>query len=295
MLQSEIMDGVVSLEKAGVDLRLHDRRIDHASVSAACDDVATGTLRGNVSLWPRRFFQDKAAEAGILEKDVAVGAGGGGGGGGSSKEVAADSNGEFGASLFRVKKQPFDAMRASTVLTDLDLDVVDSKDVKLNRHLGNGAFGTVREGVLHHTAVAVKILKEGEFRGALGSLAQAGEAEREDIRRGLVRVRADPRLHVNALCCSLLLSAAAPCHAVAEARGRNHSWCLTGVLPRHACITCIHLRQSPGVAEPGLTEHRCGTRWPQVSELRSCVPEALFGGFAVPQAMRLCGYEHGTA
>lgn len=195
-MQKEIMDGVVSLEKAGVDVRLHDRRIDHASVSAACDDVATGTLRGNVSLWPRRFFQDKAAEAGIVVKDA--------GGIEATPSMAVDkgdSQGDYGASLFRVKKQPFDAMRASTVLTDQDLDIVDSKDVKLNRHLGNGAFGTVREGVLHHTTVAVKILKEGEFRGALGSLAQAGEAEREDIRRGLVRVRLPPPLRLCPLLC----------------------------------------------------------------------------------------------
>eukprot|EP00892_Ulva_mutabilis_P012726 jgi/Ulvmu1/9826/UM056_0067.1 len=182
---NEIMDGVVSLEKAGVLFRLHDRRIDHASVSVACDDLVTGTLRGNVSLWPRRLLHDKASEGGIIDKPV-----GGPLGADASRGVGGDqgdSNGEFGASLFRVKKQPFDQMRASTVLTDQDLDIVDSKDVKLNRHLGNGAFGTVREGVLHHTTVAVKILKEGEFRGALGSLVHAGEAEREDIRRGLVR------------------------------------------------------------------------------------------------------------
>lgn len=46
----------------------------------------------------------------------------------------------------------------------------------------------MREGTLHYTTVAVKILKEGEVMGALGSLAQAGEADRQDIRRGLVRV-----------------------------------------------------------------------------------------------------------
>lgn len=191
-MQKEIMDGVVSLEKAGVLVRLHDRRIDHASVSSACDDIATGTIRGNVSLWPRRLLHDKASEGGIIDKFAA-------GGADASKEVGdKDSHGEFGASLFRVKKQPFDAMRASTVLTDQDLDIVDSKDVKLNRHLGNGAFGTVREGVLHHTTVAVKILKEGEFRGALGSLVQAGDADREDIRRGLVRVRTHQPCHAPA-------------------------------------------------------------------------------------------------
>lgn len=81
-----------------------------------------------------------------------------------------------------------DAIRSSTALDDQDLDIVNAKDIKLQRHLGNGAFGTVREGTLHYTTVAVKILKEGEVMGALGSLAQAGEADRQDIRRGLVRV-----------------------------------------------------------------------------------------------------------
>lgn len=85
-----------------------------------------------------------------------------------------------------------DAIRSSTALDDQDLDIVNAKDIKLQRHLGNGAFGTVREGTLHYTTVAVKILKEGEVMGALGSLAQAGEADRQDIRRGLVRVRTLP-------------------------------------------------------------------------------------------------------
>jgi hypothetical protein len=82
-----------------------------------------------------------------------------------------------------------DAIRSSTALDDQDLDIVNAKDIKLHRYLGNGAFGTVREGTLHYTTVAVKILKEGEVMGALGSLAQAGGADRQDIRRGLVRVR----------------------------------------------------------------------------------------------------------
>jgi hypothetical protein len=82
-----------------------------------------------------------------------------------------------------------DAIRSSTALDDQDLDIVNAKDIKLHRCLGNGAFGTVREGTLHYTTVAVKILKEGEVMGALGSLAQAGGADRQDIRRGLVRVR----------------------------------------------------------------------------------------------------------
>jgi Protein tyrosine and serine/threonine kinase len=78
------------------------------------------------------------------------------------------------------------------MLDDQDLDIVDAADVKLQRHLGNGAFGTVREGVLHHTTVAVKILKEGEVQGALGSLAAARAGDMEDIRKGLVRVRDPP-------------------------------------------------------------------------------------------------------
>jgi hypothetical protein len=67
-VQKEMMDGVVSLEHAGDVLRLHDRRIDHVSTSSLCCDMATGTIRGNVSLWPRRLFLEKASEAGIMEK-----------------------------------------------------------------------------------------------------------------------------------------------------------------------------------------------------------------------------------
>lgn len=82
------------------------------------------------------------------------------------------------------------------MLEDQDLDIVDYKDVTLQRHLGNGAFGTVREAMLHHTPVAVKILKEGEVGGALGSLAMAhGDQDLQDIRKNLVRVRAFP-LHL---------------------------------------------------------------------------------------------------
>ena len=41
---------------------------------------------------------------------------------------------------------------------------------------------------MQHTPVAVKILKEGEVCGALGSVATAGEQDLKDIRKNLVRV-----------------------------------------------------------------------------------------------------------
>ena len=80
-------------------------------------------------------------------------------------------------------------IRSSTVLEDNDLDIVELKDIKFLRHLGNGAYGTVREALLQHTPVAVKILKEGEVVGALGSVANADGQELQDMRKNLVRVR----------------------------------------------------------------------------------------------------------
>jgi hypothetical protein len=82
-------------------------------------------------------------------------------------------------------------INSSTMLEE-DVDIVDASDVRLLRHLGNGAFGTVREGDLHHTPVAVKILKEGEVGGALGSLALASGnsgKDLQDIRKHLIQVR----------------------------------------------------------------------------------------------------------
>jgi hypothetical protein len=54
-----------------------------------------------------------------------------------------------------------------------------------------------RAPVLQHTPVAVKILKEGEVSGALGSVAMAGESDLADIRKNLVRVRALRRTFVS--------------------------------------------------------------------------------------------------
>jgi len=49
---------------------------------------------------------------------------------------------------------------------DEDLDLVDAQDVVLRRFLGDGGFATVREGLLHHTRVAVKIIKQQQGRCA---------------------------------------------------------------------------------------------------------------------------------
>jgi hypothetical protein len=80
-------------------------------------------------------------------------------------------------------------INSSTMLEEEDVDIVNFNDVRLLRYLGNGAFGTVREGYLHHTPVAVKILKEGEVGGALGSLAMASSnKDLQGIRKHLVQV-----------------------------------------------------------------------------------------------------------
>jgi hypothetical protein len=61
------MDGVVSLQQAGCVLQLHDTRIDHVTVAQSTGDIATATVRGNVSFWSDRLFREKAKEAGLLQ------------------------------------------------------------------------------------------------------------------------------------------------------------------------------------------------------------------------------------
>ena len=86
----------MSLDVAGDVLRLHDRRIDHVSTSTTCCDMVTGTLRGNVSMWPRRLFFEKASEASIMER-------------GYSMEPTSSRDrghgGEYGDPIFRVTTQ----------------------------------------------------------------------------------------------------------------------------------------------------------------------------------------------
>ena len=91
------MDGVVSLEVAGDVLRLHDRRIDHVSASSACCDMVTGTLRGNVSMWPRRLFHEKASEAGIMDRGYSVDP--------SGEPSSSRHGGDYGDPIFRVTTQ----------------------------------------------------------------------------------------------------------------------------------------------------------------------------------------------
>lgn len=92
------MDGVVSLEQAGDVLRLHDRRIDHVSTSSTCCDMVTGTLRGNVSMWPRRLFFEKASEAGIMERGYSIEPS-------SSQGGGLGHGGDYGDPIFRVTTQ----------------------------------------------------------------------------------------------------------------------------------------------------------------------------------------------
>jgi hypothetical protein len=61
------MDGIVSLQQAGCVLRLHDKRIDHVAVAQSTGDIATATVRGNVSFWSERLFKEKAQDAGLLQ------------------------------------------------------------------------------------------------------------------------------------------------------------------------------------------------------------------------------------
>lgn len=93
----EIMDGVVELQQAGCVLHLHDKRIDHVSVSRATGDMATATLRGNVSFWSQRLFDEKATEAGLMKdntKDQLA-----------RDEAAPVFDSGHGEALFRVTKQ----------------------------------------------------------------------------------------------------------------------------------------------------------------------------------------------
>lgn len=92
------MDGAVSLDVAGDVLRLHDRRIDHVSTSTTCCDMVTGTLRGNVSMWPRRLFFEKASEAGIMDRGHSMEPSSSGG-----RDRA--HGGEYGDPIFRVTSQ----------------------------------------------------------------------------------------------------------------------------------------------------------------------------------------------
>ena len=85
---------------------------------------------------------------------------------------------------------------------DEDLELVEAKDIVLKRFLGDGGFGTVREGSLHHTRVAVKIIKtqgkvflggaiNGAINASLQRLSTTGSSTHNmspDIRRDLARV-----------------------------------------------------------------------------------------------------------
>ena len=46
-------------------------------------------------------------------------------------------------------------IRSSTVLEDHDLDIIRASDITFLKHLGNGAFGTVRFLLTHVNFVAV--------------------------------------------------------------------------------------------------------------------------------------------
>ena len=66
MFLQDIMDGVVSLQQGGCQVRLHDKKIDHVAAPPSGHGLATGTARGNVSFWPEAMFRAKAEQEGLL-------------------------------------------------------------------------------------------------------------------------------------------------------------------------------------------------------------------------------------
>jgi hypothetical protein len=108
MCLQNAMDGVHSLDAAGDVLKLHDRRIDHVSTSSTCCDMVTGTLRGNVSMWPRWLFFEKASEAGIMERSYSIE---------PSSSRGQDHGGSHGEPIFRVTTQRVRCLGHSVLLS----------------------------------------------------------------------------------------------------------------------------------------------------------------------------------
>jgi hypothetical protein len=102
------MDGVVSLQQGGCMITLHDKRIDHCSVCASGTGLATATLRGNVTHWSERMFQDRAEEAGLMRdadrESTLLG---------STANNQRGSYGDYGDPVFQVQKGSVRVARAA--------------------------------------------------------------------------------------------------------------------------------------------------------------------------------------